>query len=122
MRILALSGFMLLILGADAWAACSGSRVFAVENSTAEARIRVTSGDPCGYRLRHSFGPIHKTVVVQRPAHGTVTIDVNRVRYRSRPGFVGNDTFAYARHGLRMIDGTPVFYAYRVNVTVVPKR
>jgi hypothetical protein len=91
-------------------------------NQTANTRMRVTSGDPCGYRLRHSGGPIHKTVVAQRPAHGTVTVDVNRVRYRSRPGYTGDDAFTFAQHGLRMIDATPVVYTYRVQVTVVPKR
>lgn len=43
----------------------------------------------------------------------------NRIVYRSRPGFVGSDAFAYVRHGLDRYN-SPVTRTVRVAVTVTP--
>jgi len=82
--------------------------------------MRVTSGDPCGYRMQ-SLSPVHTYAIAQRPSHGTATVEGSRIRYRSRPGFVGNDTFIYALHGHTATGNIPAVWRVRVHVTVVPK-
>jgi hypothetical protein len=71
--------------------------------------------------MRNSLSPIHTFAIAQRPSNGTATINANRVLYRSRPGFVGNDTFTYAMHGHSGLSNNPAVWRVRVHVTVVPK-
>lgn len=117
-----LTCIVLLSLGAEASAACAGLRFSGSPDQAVDARLRVTSGDPCGIRMRHSGNPIHSTVIVRRPSNGTATAQVNRVIYRSRVGFVGNDTFTYAMRGHRALNNNPVVYTVQVLVTVYPKK
>jgi len=116
-----LACLMSVTFAVEASAACWGQRVPTSRNQTVDTRMRVTSGDPCGFRLRDSLSPVHTIAITQRPSSGTATVDVNRVRYRSRPGFVGNDTFTYAMHGHSALGGSPSVWRVRVHVTVVPK-
>jgi hypothetical protein len=120
-KLLGLACLMSVTFAVEAWAACAAQRTPTSPNQTVDTRMRVTSGDPCGYRLRDTLSPVHATVIAQRPSNGTATVDVNRIRYRSRPGFVGNDTFIYAMHGHRALSGSPAVWRVRVHVTVVPK-
>jgi len=74
------------------------------------------------FQIARSLSPVHTIAITQRPSSGTATVDVNHVRYRSRPGFVGNDTFTYAMHGRHSaLGGSPSVWRVRVHVTVVPK-
>lgn len=58
--------------------------------------------------------------ITQRPSKGTVRIgEIHSVIYTSRRGFVGSDTFIYARRGLTKA-GTPTTRSVRVLVTVTP--
>jgi hypothetical protein len=53
------------------------------------------------------------------PQHGTVAVQVpHRVVYTARAGYVGNDSFAYARKGLST-QNAPVTFSVRVAVRVV---
>lgn len=120
-----LMGFVVVILFAwiaEASALCSVPLIREFGNQTVDGRMAVSSGDRCAIRMRSSTGPIHSVEIVQRPANGTVVIEPpHRTIYRSRPGYVGNDSFTYARRGLTT-GGSPVVRTVRVNVTVVPKR
>jgi hypothetical protein len=57
--------------------------------------------------------------IVQRPAHGTVEIGPLFVRYKSRPGYVGSDSFTYQRSG-RTALGAPNERTVHIDVTVIP--
>jgi Bacterial Ig domain len=120
-KLLGLACLMSVMFAVEASAACSAQRAPTSRNQTVDTRMRVTSGDACGYRLRDSLSPVHTIAIAQRPSNGAATVDVNRVRYRSRPGFVGNDTFTYAMHGHSALSGSPAVWRVRVHVTVVPK-
>jgi hypothetical protein len=66
------------------------------------------------------MGPTYGAHIVQRAANGTVAIDgSNRIVYRSRAGYVGSDSFTYARTGENMV-GSGVTRTIRVRVTVTP--
>jgi hypothetical protein len=117
------SGFACLILlamcvEASAW--CSAPAVSLYDNQTVERRMRVNSSGTCRLRFGRSLGPMYSVEIPQRPSHGTVQTDaLHTVTYTPRRGFVGSDTFTYARRGLTH-GGTPVTRSVRVLVTVVP--
>lgn len=119
-RALAFACSIVLAFGAEASAACLTQRLLTSRDQTVDTRMRVTSGDPCGYRMQ-SLSPVHIYAIAQRPSHGTATVEGSRIRYRSRPGFVGNDTFIYALHGHTATGNIPAVWRVRVHVTVVPK-
>jgi len=81
--------------------------------------MTVRSGKTCSLIFR-SGEPTYQTVILVRPSHGTVSVgDVGRVIYRARPGYVGADTFTYARRGLDSRNG-PMNATVRIAVTVTP--
>jgi hypothetical protein len=86
---------------------------------TVDGHMTVRSGKRCSIIFR-SPGPTETTQVVQRPSNGTVTIgSVGKVIYQARSGFVGSDTFIYARRG-REARNNPSDRQVRVHVTVNP--
>jgi hypothetical protein len=92
-----------------------------LDNQPALARMLVTSGEPCSIQLGHSYGPMHPTEIVRRPAHGTLAVvGAHKVVYRSRPGYVGADTFIYQIRG-ETTRGVPVVHKIGVAVQVTAK-
>jgi hypothetical protein len=59
----------------------------------------VVSGRRCGAIFR-TAGPTFGARVLQQPAHGRVAIQGSRIVYFSRPDYVGEDRFIFARDGL----------------------
>jgi hypothetical protein len=119
-KILAIGSFLLLIFGVDSAGACSVPLIRAFNNQTVDGQMTARSGRPCSIRMRHSAGPTSGATIVQRPSSGTVTIgSADRITYRSRPGFVGSDSFTYARHGLDRHNNR-VTRTIRVAVRVTP--
>src|SRR5215470_3779552 len=91
---------MLLAWSADATARCSVPLIHTFNNQAADGRMTVSSGSRCSIKLRRSSGPTYSASIVQRPSHGTVSVDgSNRIVYQSRAGYTGSDEFTYARHG-----------------------
>ena len=83
--------------------------------------MTVSSGTPCRIKLKRSRGPTYSAHIVQRPSHGTATVDSSdRIVYRSRPGYVGGDSFTYARRGETQA-GAPTTRTVRISVTVTPQ-
>ncbi|HZP70345.1 MAG TPA: Ig-like domain-containing protein [Pseudolabrys sp.] len=81
--------------------------------------MTVRSGKTCSLIFRSS-GPTYRTVILVRPSHGTVSVgDVGRIIYRAHPGYVGADTFVYARRGLDSRNN-PIDATIRIAVTVTP--
>jgi hypothetical protein len=115
-----LACLLLAACSAEAGARCSVPYIQTFENQTVQGRMMADSGKPCRVRFGHSSGPTNSTDIVQRPANGTLRAgEVQALIYTSRPGFVGQDTFVYARRGLTKA-GVPTVRTVRVSVTVTP--
>jgi len=116
-------GFACLILCAlctEGAARCSAPGVNLYDNQTVERRMRVNSGGTCRLRFGRSTGPMYSVEIPQRPSHGTVQTDaLHTVVYTAHRGYVGSDTFIYARRGYTKF-GTPTTRSVRVLVTITP--
>ena len=120
MRTIALVCLVLIACCAEASARCSVPYIRTVENQTVPGRMTADSGKPCPIRFKHSSGPTYNVEIVQRPANGTLQIGgMQRLVYTSRPGFVGQDAFVFARRGLTKV-GIPTVRTVQVAVTVGP--
>jgi hypothetical protein len=120
-RALGLGCLLSVAFAAAASARCSVPYIPTFNNQAVDGRMTVSSGDRCAIRLRHSSGPTHSAAIVQRPSHGTVVIEpLNRIVYRSRAGYAGNDSFTYARRGFDF-NNTPVVRTIRVSVRVTAR-
>ena len=119
-KVLVLSCLTLLAWCAEASARCSVPRIHTLNNQSVDGHMTVNSGARCSIKLKHSAGPTYGAHIVQRASNGTVTVDGrNRIIYRSRAGYVGSDTFAYARTGESRV-GDAVTRTVRISVTVTP--
>jgi hypothetical protein len=119
-RTLAVASLMLMAFSLESALACSVPFIRTVDNQTVDGQMTAKSGRPCSIRLRFTRGPMWTASIVQRPSNGTVSVGgSNRIIYRSRPGFVGNDAFIYARQGQDRYN-SPVTRTVRVAVTVAP--
>lgn len=115
------ASFILIGMVADASARCSVPLIRTFANQTVDGRMTVSSGDRCSIKLRYSSGPTYSAKIVERPSHGTVVVEApHRIIYRSRAGYVGPDTFAYARHGFDM-NNNPSVRTVRINVRVTAR-
>src|SRR5262245_27878501 len=110
---------LMLVAGSvEAAARCSVPRISTFHNEIVNGRMTVSSGARCRIKLKHSRGPTYSAHIVERPSHGTATVDSgNRIIYRSRPGFVGSDSFTYARRG-ETHAGVPTTRTVRISVNV----
>jgi len=114
-----LFGLILLGLASQSASAACAPFVRWVNNQTVDNYMTVRSGRTCSLNFR-SRGPTHQTVILARPSHGTVSVGgVGAVTYRSRSGYVGSDTFTYARRGLDARNN-PINATIRIAVTVTP--
>jgi hypothetical protein len=119
-RASSLACLVLFALCAEAAARCSVRPVAEYPGQTVDTQMTVSSGAPCGWGLGNSLGPTFTTHTVRQPSHGTVYfIKTHDVIYRSRPGFVGSDSFTFARRGASM-GGSSHVRTVRVSVTVTP--
>lgn len=112
-------GLLLLGLKCEPAAALCAPFVRWVNGQTVDNYMTVRSGKTCSLIFR-SGGPTHRTVILVRPLHGTVSIgEVGRIIYRANSGYVGADTFTYARRGLDSRNN-PMDATVRIAVTVTP--
>jgi hypothetical protein len=110
---------VLIACSAEAAARCAGSGVQMYDNKIVSQRILVKAGTPCRLTFR-SPGPMYNVEFLKRPSHGTVQVaEIQSVVYTPHRGFVGRDTFTYARRGLTPT-GRPTRYGVRILATVVP--
>lgn len=120
MRTIALVCLVLFACCAEASARCSVPRISTFANQTVDGHMTVSSGASCRIKLKHSSGPTYGAHIVQRASNGTVTVDSsNRIVYRSRAGYVGSDSFTYARTGETRV-GNASTRTVRISVTVTP--
>jgi len=120
MRTIALVCLVLIACCAQASARCSVPYIRTLNNQTVDGHMTVSSGASCSIKLKRSSGPTYGAHIVERASHGSVTVDSsNRVVYRSRTGYVGTDSFTYARTGETRV-GNAATRTVRVSVTVTP--
>src|SRR5436305_2027572 len=116
-----IAGWAMLAFTSSSAFACSGSYTGTHPNGDTTGVMTVQSGKGCGYRFRSSMGPTYGVKVLQRPSHGTIHVTAQHgVYYRSRPGYVGTDSFSYARYGLDMWNKPRTTSAGIVTVNVIP--
>jgi hypothetical protein len=96
---------------------CSVRKFRTLDNQTANGNMYAVSGKPCGVTVVSSRGPVHGTRLVTPPGNGHVSIKGNRVIYVSRPGYVGDDRFVYARDGMDAIN-RPITRTVEMSVKV----
>jgi hypothetical protein len=119
-RVAASVCLVFIAIGAESARACSVPFIRTLANQTVDGFMTTRSGRPCGIVLRRSPGPTHSAEIVARPSNGSVAVSPgNRIVYRSRAGFVGSDTFAYARRGLDTRNN-PITRTVRISVKVTP--
>ena len=109
-----------LVLSGEPSMACSVPIIPTFAGHTVTGSMTVKSGRPCSVALRSSRGPMHTASIVERPASGSISVGMaNRIVYRSRPGFVGSDSFTYSRQG-QDTQGRAVVRNVRMQVRVTP--
>jgi hypothetical protein len=109
------------VIGLAEASACTVPYIRTLAGVTVDGYMTVRSGKRCSIVLNNSAGPTQPGAdVVQRPSHGSLSVAGYRVVYASRPGFVGSDSFTYARRGLGAGSNRPVVRTVRVAVTVKP--
>ena len=109
---------LLLLASSPALArSCLVPSIRTLDNQTVSGTMYAASGKKCAITVSHSRGPIHSAHVVATPRNGSVSIAGDRVTYRSRPGYVGDDRFVYARQGFDNLN-RPVTRTVDVTVKV----
>jgi hypothetical protein len=94
----ALFVIVLMLLGGEANAFCSVPFFRTPKGEIGEGTMTVTTGQDC----RFGTTPLNSDSLsfTQRPRNGTVTIAAAGVIvYKSKPGFIGEDSFAFTRSG-----------------------
>jgi len=117
---LGLGLFIVWVQCAGAEARCSVERFSGFPNQVVDARMVVSSGTPCSVKLKRSLGPTYGFHTAERPSHGSVAVGDNRITYRSRPGYVGADSFVFQSRG-ETRQGNPNTIAARIRVTVTAR-
>jgi hypothetical protein len=91
-----------------------------LNNQTVHGTMFAVSGKRCSIDFFRSLGPIHSTRLVANATNGTVSVNGHRVTYLSRPGYIGNDRFVYARQG-QSTSNRPVTRTIDVTVKVAAR-
>ena len=109
---------LLLSLGGEAAAFCRVPVFQTPKDAIGQGTMTTTTGRDC----RMGANPLNSDSIsfTQPPRNDTVTIPAaGVVVYKSKPGFVGEDSFAFTRSGYDDFK-TRVVQRIRVAVTVVP--
>jgi hypothetical protein len=100
-RTIGLSCVLLVGLGSQASAAvCVVPNYRTLANQTAQGNMFVVSGKRCGVISLRTAGPTFSSRVLRQPAHGRVSVQGRRIVYVSHAGYIGEDSFVFARDGL----------------------
>jgi Bacterial Ig domain len=119
MKVFGLASIALLAMGAEASARCSVPRAHLLHGQTIDRPMTASAGQPCGIRLRSSAGPTFGADIVERPKHGTAVVQgPHRIVYTAQAGYLGEDSFTYARKGVDTRNASVTMTA-RVAVRVV---
>jgi hypothetical protein len=119
-----------IILGLVALAAGAGSAQAAdcnvpffklLAHTEVTGHMYVKAGKSCSIQSANAPGGNTGIEIRRRPSNGQVQLTGGfKITYQPRPGFVGKDSFAYARKALESQTGRPVTLAVNVLVTVEP--
>ena len=112
--------FAVIVLSTPEALACRVPSIRTLDNQTVTGHMFAKSGRGCSIIVRNTRGPIFSTALVSNARNGTVVVSGGRVVYTSRAGFVGDDTFTYARRGLNDRN-EPIVRTVSVAVNVAAK-
>jgi hypothetical protein len=111
--------FSLLTISSPALArTCIVPRFSILDNQIVSGTMYAVSAKPCSVILLQSRGPTYSARVITPPKNGSVAIKGPRIVYVSRPGYVGEDWFVYAREGMDPVN-RPVTRTVEMSVKVV---
>ena len=110
-----------LILGSGAQAQnCSGAPVyFNGEIAEVDAPLTVKSGKGCFFGISGIPGALTETAITQKPKIGRAGVEGLKPYYLAKPGYQGQDEFAYTFIGQGQYGG-PMRGTIRRKATVVP--
>jgi len=95
-----LSCVLTMAFSAGASAAdCLVPSIRTLENQTVQGHMYAKTGKHCSIIVLGSRGPMFGVRVLSSPGHGVVAVQGQQIVYRSSPGYVGEDHFAYVRQG-----------------------
>jgi hypothetical protein len=86
-------------------------------NQTVQRDMFLVSGKRCSLVVLRSLGPIYSARLIAPPRSGRVSIRGGRITYVSRPGYLGDDHFMFAREGTDPMN-RPVTWTIEMNVHV----
>jgi hypothetical protein len=116
--IAALAGGLLAVTVSPAEARnCIVPNIRTLNNQTVSGTMYAVSGKRCSIVVTRSAGPVFSSRLVSPPRNGSVSVQGMRVVYTSRPGFVGEDRFVYARQGMDALNQS-ITRTVEVNVKV----
>ncbi len=92
-----------------------------IPDVTVTGQMQVVSGKPCGIAIANSAGGTKSQEITRRASNGKAEIVGFVVRYTSRPGFVGKDSFSYVRHALDATNNRPITLPVNIDVTVTSR-
>ena len=111
-----------LLLGSMTWGqaadTCWVPYIKVVSGVTMPGYMFVKTGESCTVRLLESKGAVQKIEITSRPAHGTLEQLPYALRYTSRKGFVGKDSFGFKDYS-QGVSGT-VVRSVMMDITVNP--
>jgi hypothetical protein len=110
----------MIALSTSAASACRVPFIRTLDNQTVTGHMFAISGRRCSIIVTFTRGPIFTTSLVSNAKNGTITVSSGQIIYTSRPGFVGEDEFSYARSGLNQ-QNQPIVRTINVAVRVAAK-
>ena len=100
MRLLAISTLMFLGAAAPSFAQsaiCNVPEFQTYAGQQVTGHMEVKAGYRCTIGMVNSNGPTNTTMILARPANGTVSQNGHQIIYTPKPGYIGSDTFVYTR-------------------------
>jgi hypothetical protein len=98
---------------ANCWAPTAGI----LANQTMQRTMQVVGGRRCSLVVARTLGSISGARLTVPPTTGRVSVQGGRVTYFSRPGYLGEDRFVFAREGKDRFN-QPATWTIEVNVQV----
>jgi hypothetical protein len=98
-------------------ASCWLPPVAPLANQTVQRDMLVVSGKRCSLVVLRSPGPMYSVRLIAPPRNGRISTRGGRITYVSRPSYLGDDHFIFAREGKDQMY-RPVTWTIEMNVHV----
>jgi hypothetical protein len=112
-----LSAWLSIVSSPAIAASCWLPPVRPLANQTVQRDMLVVSGKRCSLVVLRSPGPMYSVRLIAPPRSGRASIRGGRITYVSRPRYLGDDHFIFARDGKDEMY-RPVTWTIEMNVHV----